>query len=61
MKDVMHDVGAKKELIEKGGKAQVPCLFIEGKPLYESDHIIFWLSEHSDSLENSSKSDDLLE
>ena len=35
--------GARAELIEKGGKFQAPCLFIDGAPLYESDDIIAWL------------------
>lgn len=30
-------------LITQGGKNQVPCLFIEGKPLYESGDIIAYL------------------
>ncbi|MGI6230263.1 MAG: glutaredoxin family protein [Tractidigestivibacter sp.] len=30
-------------LIENGGKRQVPCLFIDGKALYESDDIIAYL------------------
>ena len=29
-----------------GGKEQVPCLFIDGKPLYESSDIINWLAAH---------------
>ena len=29
-----------------GGKEQVPCLFIDGKPLYESDDIVRWLRDH---------------
>lgn len=33
-------------LIENGGKQQVPCLFIDGKPLYESLDIIDWLKAH---------------
>ena len=33
-----------KNTLEKiGGKVQVPCLFIDGKPMYESDDIINWL------------------
>jgi len=36
------------ELIEKGGKAQVPCLLIDDEPLYESDAIINWLKDHKD-------------
>ena len=37
---------AAKELIQVGGKQQVPCLFIDGKPLYESLDIIRWLEEN---------------
>lgn len=55
LKDVMHDAGAKTELLRQGGKPQVPCLFIDGYPLYESDNIITWLSEHKECLEDSSK------
>ena len=33
----------KEELIRVGGKKQVPCLFIDGKPLYESMDIIGYL------------------
>ena len=31
------------ELISVGGKQQVPCLFIDGKPMYESGDIVAWL------------------
>lgn len=34
------------ELIRIGGKQQVPCLFIDGSPMYESDDIVSWLKEH---------------
>ncbi len=50
MKSVANDPIAKKELREYGGKMQVPCLLIDGKPLYESDAIILWLSQHQESL-----------
>ena len=33
-------------LIRVGGKRQVPCLFIDGEPLYESLDIIDWLKAH---------------
>jgi glutaredoxin len=26
-----------------GGKHQVPCLFIDGDPMYESDDIVAWM------------------
>jgi glutaredoxin len=31
------------KLVEVGGKHQVPCLFIDGAALYESDDIIAYL------------------
>lgn len=42
-KDIVQDPEAAKELVQVGGKQQVPCLFIDGKPLYESLDIISWL------------------
>jgi glutaredoxin len=32
-------------LVSNGGKRQVPCLFIDGKPLYESEDIIDYLAQ----------------
>ena len=43
LKNINKNKQAEKELIEVGGKRQVPCLFIDGDPLYESDDIINWL------------------
>ena len=40
LKDTRHDSKARDELIAVGGKRQVPCLFINGTPLYESSDII---------------------
>ena len=34
---------AMKELIEKGGERQVPCLFHDGEYMYESNDIIEFL------------------
>ena len=44
--DIIEDEGAEKRLVEVGGKAQVPCLFIDGEPMYESMDIIHWLEAH---------------
>ena len=41
--NISTDPDAKRTLIEAGGKRQVPCLFIDGKPLYESSDIIDWV------------------
>lgn len=35
--------GVRDELVAIGGKGQVPCLVIDGEPLYESDDIIAYL------------------
>ena len=43
LKNINQDQKAESELIEVGGKRQVPCLFIDGEPLYESNDIINWL------------------
>lgn len=41
--DIIESEEAADRLISVGGKRQVPCLFIDGKPLYESTDIIKWL------------------
>lgn len=48
LKNVDEDPKAKEELVHLGGKASVPCLFIDGKPLYDSSDIIDWLKEKKD-------------
>lgn len=50
MKDIDKDPKAKEELLHLGGKAQVPCLFIDGAPLFESGDIIEYLKEKKDIL-----------
>ena len=46
-KNIHTDNEAYRTLIEVGGKSQVPYLFIDGKPLYESDAIITWLKNNA--------------
>lgn len=43
MHDIIESEEDKARLIRDGGKMQVPCLFIDGKPMYESDDIVAWL------------------
>ena len=50
LKNVDEDHKAREELLHLGGKTQVPCLFIDGKPLFESGDIIDWLKEKKDDL-----------
>ena len=47
LRDTSADPEAREELVRVGGKAQVPCLFIDGTPMYESDDIIAHLKEHA--------------
>ncbi len=35
-----------RRLVRDGGMYQIPCLFIDGKPMYESDDIVRFLEEH---------------
>ena len=43
--NINEDREAMKELIQNGGKRQVPCLFHDGKYLYESNDIIEFLKK----------------
>ena len=45
-RDTMQNPNFRQELLEVGGKTQVPCLIIDGKPLYESDDIIDYLKDN---------------
>ena len=45
MHDIVADDAARERLIEVGGKRQVPCLFIDGTAMYESNDIIAYLSK----------------
>ena len=44
--DIIRDKDAAHRLVEVGGKRQVPCMFIDGEPMYESLDIIQWLEEN---------------
>jgi glutaredoxin 3 len=44
--DVSKSDEAKKNLGEKGGNMLVPCLFVDGKPLYDDDEIIKWIDSN---------------
>ena len=46
MKDILQNQQALSELLEIGKKRQVPCLFIDGEALYESQDIIKWLEKN---------------
>jgi len=45
-RDITLNSGARRELIEAGGKGQVPALMIDGQVLYESNDIIEWVKQN---------------
>lgn len=45
-RDTMKEPGAEDELVRRGGDDQVPCLFIDGQPMYESADIVAWLDDN---------------
>ena len=48
LKNIEEDSKSSEELLHLGGKAQTPCLFIDGNPLYESQDIMDWLNDKKD-------------
>lgn len=49
--DIETDGAAYERLKETTGREQVPCLFIDGKPLFESDDIIAFFAQLQDDKE----------
>lgn len=41
--NIHENIEEEERLLAVGGKIQVPCLFIDGKPMYESNDMIEWL------------------
>ncbi|MDO4796846.1 MAG: glutathione S-transferase N-terminal domain-containing protein [Coriobacteriales bacterium] len=44
LKNILTSQQNAKTLVRVGGKRQVPCLFIDGVPMYESDDIVAYLT-----------------
>ena len=49
-KNVSASAENRQELIGLSGGTQVPCLMIDGKPMFESKDIIDWLGENRETL-----------
>ena len=43
LRDIYKNEEYRERLVSVGGKEQVPCLFVDGTPMYESLDIIAWL------------------
>ncbi len=50
LKHTLLEPTYREELIQRGGKSQVPCLIHDGEVLYESDDIVQWLKDHQHEL-----------
>jgi len=46
MRDTWREPQWRADLLKKTGRSQVPCLFIDGEPMFESADISAWLREH---------------
>jgi len=44
MRDTRNERSWRQDLIDKTGRTQVPCLFIDGVPMFESSDINDWLN-----------------
>jgi len=42
-RDVRVEPRWKSDLLERTGRTQVPCLFVDGEPMFESLDIVRWL------------------
>jgi len=49
-RDTRKEDGARAELRQRTGRTQVPCLFIDGEPLFESADIADWLRANADRI-----------
>lgn len=54
MRDILSDPESYQRLVNDTGRRTVPCLYIDGKPMFESADINAWLVENSDKLEKNS-------
>jgi glutaredoxin len=48
MRDTRTDPAARQELLDRTGRTQVPCLFIDDVPLFESRDISQWLLAYAE-------------
>lgn len=46
MCDIHQDTKHAEKLIADTGRKTVPCLYIDGKPMHESQDIINWLNQN---------------
>lgn len=47
-RDIGLDPAAREALIAVGGRGQVPCLVLDGRPMYESDRIVAYFTPQAE-------------
>lgn len=50
-KDICKDSNALNKLVSDTGRRTVPCMYINGKPMFESRDIANWLKQNEANLE----------
>lgn len=50
-KDIHADINEMEKLMYVTGRRTVPCLFINGTPMHESEDIMNWLRANAETLE----------
>jgi len=53
LRNIHEHPDIRNELIKIGGKAQIPCLVIDGKALYESNDILAWMEKNLEEIKRS--------
>lgn len=48
MRDVMRDMAHRRALRDQTGRTTVPCLFVDGQPMFESSDIVAWLQAYKE-------------
>lgn len=49
--DIQEDHKNKEKLVKATGRSTVPCMFIDGKPMFESKDIANWLHAYARELQ----------
>lgn len=50
LRDIFTEKKHLDKLVSDTGKRTVPCLYIDGKPMFESSDIMDWLGENAPNL-----------
>ena len=55
--DIHEDSKNKQKLLADTGRGTVPCLYIDGKPMHESDDIVAWLKKYAKEIQQDSSTE----